>query len=178
MFLVEFRPGCFYPFLGSNVAGITDRKIPAHEVFSAALPLEVGVESVEQFLRNNLPVLDAGTRWASEVVDRIAAEPGITKVSDLAAPLGTSVRTLQRMFAKHVGIPPKTVIRRYRLHEVTERMAKHAVINWTELATELGYADQPHLSRDFTALFGEPPTHYAARYGDDRHQSDDTPPGD
>jgi AraC-like DNA-binding protein len=56
------------------------------------------------------------------------------------------------------------VIRRYRLHEVTERMARGETADWARLAAELGYADQAHLTRDFTSLFGEPPTAYARRY--------------
>jgi AraC-like DNA-binding protein len=63
-----------------------------------------------------------------------------------------------------VGVGPKWVIRRYRLHEVTERMAAGSRIDWAGLAADLGYADQAHLTRDFGALFGEPPTRYARRY--------------
>lgn len=37
-------------------------------------------------------------------------------------------------------------------------------VDWAGLALDLGYTDQPHLVRDLTALFGEPPTHYARRY--------------
>jgi AraC-like DNA-binding protein len=71
---------------------------------------------------------------------------------------------LQRLFADYVGIGPKWVIRRFRLHEVTERLAAGADIDWAALAAELGYADQAHFVRDFRAMFGEPPTWYAERY--------------
>jgi len=36
-------------------------------------------------------------------------------------------------------------------------------VDWAALAADLGYADQAHLSRDFTATLGVPPTQYAAR---------------
>jgi AraC-like DNA-binding protein len=68
------------------------------------------------------------------------------------------------LFAEYVGIGPKWVIRRYRPHEVTTRMAAGAVIDLATLAADLGYADQAHFTRDFTAMFGESPTHYAQRY--------------
>lgn len=97
-------------------------------------------------------------------MNRIIAEPGITRVDMLAAESDTSVRGLQRLFAEHVGVGPKWVIRRYRLHEVTQRMAARAAIDWAALAADLGYADQAHLIRDFSAMFGESPTRYAARY--------------
>ena len=63
-----------------------------------------------------------------------------------------------------MGISPKWLLRRYRLHEVTERLATGTPIDWAALATDLGFADQAHLSRDFADLFGEPPTAYARRY--------------
>jgi AraC-like DNA-binding protein len=78
----------------------------------------------------------------------------------------TGVRRLQRLFADYVGVGPKWVIRRYRLHEITERMAAGGRIDWLRLALQLGYADQAHLSRDFTAIVGETPTRYAQRYPD------------
>jgi AraC-like DNA-binding protein len=56
------------------------------------------------------------------------------------------------------------VIRRYRLREVTERMAAGADIDWAALAADLGYTDQAHFVRDFRSMFGESPTHYAQRY--------------
>lgn len=33
-------------------------------------------------------------------------------------------------------------------------------LDWAGLADELGYADQSHLIRQFTALVGEPPARY------------------
>ena len=74
------------------------------------------------------------------------------------------MRGLQRLFAEYVGIGPKWVIRRYRLHEVTARMAAGRAIDWAALAADLGYADQGHFIRDFKTMFGEPPTWYAQRY--------------
>ncbi|KAA5836912.1 helix-turn-helix domain-containing protein [Saccharopolyspora hirsuta] len=164
VFGVAFRPGCFRPFLRAPVSSITDRSIDAREVFGPALPEAPDVPAVERLLREHAPEPDPKAEQAADVVALIAAKPEITRVDALAAELGTSVRQLQRLFAEYVGIGPKWVIRRYRLHEVTERMATGAELDWAALAAELGYADQAHLVRDFKALFGETPTRYAARY--------------
>lgn len=173
VFGVAFRPGGFRPILGRPVATLTDRSVPAGEVFGDAVPRRAVVAAtdepgqlrvVEQFLRAHLPPRDPAAADAAGIVARIAADPGLTRVDDLAARLGTSVRRLQRRFAEHVGIGPKRVIRRYRLREVTELLARGVAIDWARLAAELGYADQAHLTRDFTTLVGEPPTRHAARY--------------
>ncbi|MCP3804033.1 helix-turn-helix domain-containing protein [Allokutzneria sp. A3M-2-11 16] len=164
VFGVAFRPGAFRPFLGASVSTITDRRVDAAEVFPGPLPAEPDVPGVEAFLLAHLPEPDPRAQYATDVVEKIIAGPEITRVDVLAGNLGTSVRALQRLFAEHVGIGPKWVIRRYRLHEVTERLERGEPIDWAVLAADLGYSDQAHFVRDFRAMFGEPPTRYAQRY--------------
>jgi AraC-like DNA-binding protein len=166
VFGVEFRPGGFRPFLRASVSGLTDRVLPAADVpglppWSRRVP---DVASVERWLLAAGPEPDPAAELVAGVVDEVAADPTITRVDKPAARVGTGVRRLQRLFAEHVGVGPKWVIRRYRLHETTERMERGDAIVWADLAGELGYADQAHFSRDFAALFGEPPTRYARRY--------------
>jgi AraC-like DNA-binding protein len=97
------------------------------------------------------------------LVDRIRTDRTMRRVEELAAEEGVSPRSLQRLFAAHVGVSPKWVILRYRIHEALERAETEREIDWAELATELGYSDQAHLTRDFTATIGVPPTAYAPR---------------
>jgi AraC-like DNA-binding protein len=163
VFGIAFRPGAFRPFLRRAVASITDRVIPAEEVFRD-LPSTYEVPAVEEFLRASLPEPDPKAGLAAEIVERIAAGPEIVRVDVLAKEFETTVRQLQRLFAEYVGVGPKWVIRRYRLREVTERMAKGASADWAGLAADLGYADQAHFTRDFTGMFGETPSRYAERY--------------
>jgi AraC-like DNA-binding protein len=164
VFGVAFRPGRFRPFLGASVSTITDRVVPAADVFGPDLPARPDVASVEAFLLARLPAEDSRAEQAATAVGTIVANPALTRVETLADELDMSVRGLQRLFAEHVGIGPKWVIRRYRLHEVTERMAAGGEIDWAALAADLGYADQGHFIRDFRNMFGEPPTWYAERF--------------
>jgi AraC-like DNA-binding protein len=170
VFGVAFRAGCFRPFLGRPVSTITDRSLPGSAVFGPSVPRLIGdevdalVATVEAFLRERVPAVDPSAETAAGIVDRIATTPGLMRVDAVAAESGLRVRRLQRLFAEHVGVPPKWVIRRYRLREVTERLASGGAVDWARLAADLGYADQAHLSRDFAALVGEPPTRYAERY--------------
>jgi AraC-like DNA-binding protein len=55
-------------------------------------------------------------------------------------------------------------MRRARLHEAALRVDADgpASVDWAVLAADLGYSDQAHLTRDFTATLGVPPTRYAA----------------
>lgn len=172
VFGVAFRPGCFRPFLGRPVSTITGKVVRAADLFPS-VPAGAMVEAAdeaeqvriaEEFLRSVWPKRDPTAEHVAEVVALVAAETEITRVDVLAERLDSRMRSVQRLFAEYVGIGPKWVIRRYRLREVTERMARSAVIDWAGVAAELGYADQAHLTRDFTAMIGESPTRYAARY--------------
>lgn len=160
-----FRPGVFRALAGRPVAELVDRELDAADVPGlAGEPRFPG--DLAAWLRARLPAEGPlrAAREAGELVAHVAADPTVARVDRLAAAAGTSMRTLQRLFAEHVGPGPKWVIRRYRLQEVVARLEAGGRVDWADLAATLGYADQGHLSRDFTDLFGEPPTWYARRY--------------
>lgn len=73
---------------------------------------------------------------------------------------GVSLRPLQRHFLRYVGVNPKWVIQRYRLHEAAERL-KAGPVDLASLALELGYFDQAHFTRDFRAIVGMSPGAWA-----------------
>ena len=102
-------------------------------------------------------------RLSAGAVARITADPGLRRVGQLAGACGIPERRLQRLFADYVGVSPKWVMRRARLHEAALRAESGAGVDWAALAADLGYADQAHLTRDFTATLGVPPAQYAAR---------------
>lgn len=58
----------------------------------------------------------------AEMVYAVAGDRRIVKAEDLVARYGMNKRTLQRLFSKYVGVSPKWVIQRYRLHEAAERL--------------------------------------------------------
>jgi AraC-like DNA-binding protein len=94
------------------------------------------------------------------MVARITADTSLCRVGDLAAALGLPVRRLQRLFTDYVGVSPKWVMRRARLQEAAVRAERGGQVDWASLAADLGYADQAHLTRDFTATIGVPPARY------------------
>jgi len=116
----------------------------------------------EGLLCSVLPERDRMAEQAAALVSRITDDPGLRRVDELSAASGMTARSLQRLFADYVGVSPKWVMRRARLHEAAERADSGDPIDWAELAADLGYADQAHLTRDFTATLGISPTRYAA----------------
>ena len=116
----------------------------------------------EALLCSVLPEQDPLAEQAAGLVSCITDDPGLRRVGQLSASSGLTVRTLQRLFADYVGVSPKWVMRRARLHEAAERADSGEPVDWALLAADLGYADQAHLTRDFTVTIGVPPTRYAA----------------
>jgi AraC-like DNA-binding protein len=117
---------------------------------------------VEAFLRERLPPPDENVATVTRITRLLLDDPSVQRVEDLTARLGISARTLQRLFRRYVGVGPKWVLQRYRLHEAAERIADGRCSDWAALALELGYFDQAHFIKDFKALVGHSPAEYAA----------------
>jgi len=115
----------------------------------------------EGLLCSVLPEPDALAEQVADLVSHITADPGLRRVDQLSAASGMTARSLQRLFADYVGVSPKWVMRRARLHEAAERADSGEPVDWAALAADLGYADQAHLTRDFTVTIGVSPTRYA-----------------
>jgi AraC-like DNA-binding protein len=175
VFGVKFRPGAFRPYLGRSVASLRNRSVPIDVVLGikgAALAREVSnlcvdaekAAAVERFLNARKTPVDPNVERVSSIVDEIAENRDIVSVEQVVERWRLGKRTLQQLFSSYVGVGPKWVINRYRLHEAIERLQEGAPINFTELAAELGYFDQAHFIRDFRKLVGSTPAAYARRH--------------
>lgn len=170
----KFRPGGFRPYTPEvPVSRWTGRALPAREVFPqitgdtarsivTAADDRAKVAALDAFLLSLPHTPDPQADLAIDLVRHIRADRTVRRVGDFARAEGLSVRALQRLFATCVGVSPKWVILRYRIHEALEQAGTRDDIDWAALAADLGYADQAHLVRDFTATVGVPPTAYAA----------------
>jgi AraC-like DNA-binding protein len=114
----------------------------------------------EAFLLQQLPPPEPHVARVSVLLARIAQDTAIVSVEDVLTLSGLNKRGLQRLFQKYVGISPKWVIQRYRLHEAIAQVQAGKALSWTALALELGYFDQAHLVRDFRQLVGMAPGLY------------------
>lgn len=174
VFGVKFRPGAFYPFVRASVSTFTNTSTPPWRVFGqecSALETvllsqddeQIMVQLVEQFLCARLPAEDENVGLLRQIVDRIITEREITSVDEIASQFALTRRTLQRLFSQYVGVSPKWVIKRYRLHEAAERLAGGEIVDWPALAQDLGYFDQAHFIKDFKNIVGTTPADYAKK---------------
>ena len=174
VFGLKFQPGGLRPFLQNSVSTLTDRVVPAAQIFGPdILTLATQLRALDTpetmaatataYFALNLPAPDPNSALATTLVDIILHDPTILTVGTLAGRSGFSIRALQRLFKAYVGASPKWVIRRYRLHELLERFHSGEALDGAQLALDLGYADQAHLINDFRKLAGVTPTGYLRR---------------
>lgn len=170
-FGIKFKPGGFHPFLQAPISTLANRSMPAQTVFGAdcqSLATRIATCATtsamtlvaEAFLLAQRPQPDPNVARANRLVAAIADNLGITSVNQLLGTAAIDKRALQRLFHKYVGVGPKWVIQRYRLHEAIAQLQAHAPRDWSRLALELGYFDQAHFARDFRALVGQSPSEY------------------
>ncbi|MFL6141906.1 MAG: DUF6597 domain-containing transcriptional factor [Labedaea sp.] len=173
VFGVKFRPGAFRPFCSEPMMKLTDQARPLAtlwgadaERFAADLDRAAGLPELvavaERHLRAHWPEPDPEVAVVGRIVNALLYDRGVTRVSDVSTRFGIPPRTLQRLFERYVGVSPKWVLRRYRVHEAAARLAAGGpTATWAEVAAELGYFDQSHFIRDFTMAVGLTPAAYA-----------------
>lgn len=176
---VMLQPAAGLLLTGRSVDEFTDRHVdlgevadlgalvqPVRSVMSAA-PDDPASQArarslVEAALREHLPVDDEGL-LVNTVVETVEGDPQLLRVAQLCERFGMTERTLQRLTQRRLGLSPKWLIRRRRLHEAAGRLRDPAT-ELAALAADLGYTDQAHLTRDFRAATGLTPGRFAARF--------------
>jgi methylphosphotriester-DNA--protein-cysteine methyltransferase len=80
---------------------------------------------------------------------------------------------VHRQVTRHLGLPPRTLGRLLRFQAVAGavRAGQVAQLGWAGLAAAGGYADQPHLHREFRALAGLTPAQALRAWTAGRHAS-------
>lgn len=126
---------------------------------------DAAIAVLEGVLTPLLPVDEEGL-LVNRIVDLVEETPDLLRVADLCERLAMSERTLQRLLAKRLGLSPKWLIQRRRLHEASAALRSGAV-DLAGLAADLGYADQPHFTRDFRKVTTMTPGELARRWTDE-----------
>lgn len=168
---VKFHPGGFTALTGVAAAGLTDRSVPAaglvhHWETIADLPLDAQASAaalcglVETMAGQRGP--DPGYDRVAEVVRQLQ-DPSVTRVDDLASRCGLSVRALQRLLREYVGVGPKWMVARRRLHDAVATLDGGYAGSLADLAASAGWYDQNQFARDFAALVGTTPSAYRDR---------------
>lgn len=167
-----FKPASFRAVLGTDVGELSGRVVPLGELVgppdtasAAAILMPEAtdgqmVAGLERHLDLCGAVPDPLADELNALVRRAEVDHTVTRADQLAEMAGVSLRTLQRQFTAYLGIGPKWVVQRFRLLDAAAAAHTTERTDWAALAAELGFADQAHLARAFTAVVGVPPRTY------------------
>jgi AraC-like DNA-binding protein len=169
---VRFRLGGLAPFAREPLAAFTDLT-PAPEAvlgaeartLEAALRDDPGPDEaaalLDAFFIERFTAVDTAFARALET---FTTTGGRASVADLATASGVSQRQVERLFARHLGIPPKTVGRIVRFQGALRSLMADPGCPLGELAAGAGYYDQAHFIRDFRRFSGGVPRGYRGYY--------------
>ncbi len=166
---VKFHAGGFTALTGRSSRQLTDQVLPATGFLPSAarlgdLPLHA--TTARDALCDYVTSLGGGVDERYDLVRSVLdllTDERITRVSHLAEACGLTERTLQRLLRDYVGVGPKWLLTRQRLHDAVSRIDAGDAEPLAELATRLGWYDQNHFTRDFTDIVGVTPAAYRDR---------------
>jgi AraC-like DNA-binding protein len=95
---------------------------------------------------------------ANRALALVEEDVTIGRVADLAGLLHVSPRTLERAVRRCTGFTPGEMLRRRRLQEAADRLARGPAAPLATVASETGFADHSHMTREFRAVVAEPPS--------------------
>jgi AraC-like DNA-binding protein len=173
-FGVRFRPGRAALFVDAAAAELCDASAPLdaflggaaklleEKVFGARTDRERALALAEFVCdpRSRVRAKDARVERATFLLGRGAAP----SISEVALETGVSERQLERLFAERVGVRPKLFARVMRMQRAA-RLLSDRRLSGANLSALAGYADEAHLSRDFSELCGAPPSRLARDVG-------------
>jgi AraC-like DNA-binding protein len=92
--------------------------------------------------------------WAWRTLER---HNGQVAIHSLARAIGWSERHLINRFVAYFGVRPKTIARRLRFIHAFNLLSTHATDEMSTIASEAGFSDQSHMTREFQIFSGVTP---------------------
>ncbi len=169
---VRFRPGGLPALAGVDATRLAERTLAASEVLPAEVvaaldalhdtgaPAETDRARVEATLRPLVTEPQPDQELVLALIAEMLADRTLVRVAQVTERHHLSTRRLQRLFARYVGVGPKWVLARYRMHDVVAALDAGHDGPLADLAAEHGWYDQAHFTRNFSALVGVTPARY------------------
>lgn len=118
------------------------------------------IQITEEFLLSRLAKADDIHSSVTEALNMIYGTGGNIRVKELSTSLIISERSLNRIFHKYIGLPPKTLCRIVRLNNVLKLCKNDNHIDFLLAAYNNGYFDQAHFIKDFKEFCGCTPKNF------------------
>ncbi len=167
---VFFTPAGARRFFGLPLGAITNRVVRLEDLIGTAPASRLAQQLLESLdWRQRFALLDAAllarllpaampTADAAWAWQQLRRHQGQVSIASLAGELGYSRKHLAARFHDQIGLTPKTAARLFRFQHALSLLGTAGRLpDWSDLAVQAGYYDQPHLIRDFKAMSGLAP---------------------
>jgi AraC-like DNA-binding protein len=161
-------PGAARVFFGASALAFANRHTNLHDLWGAEIASlrehlielrrsSLQLDLLELYLLNRLPAVRGMHPAIATTLANMHADED---VGAMVARSGFSHRRFIELFSESVGLPPKKFMRVRRFQRVLTLLSKEPHASWAQVAFDAGYADQPHLNRDFREFAGLAPEEY------------------
>lgn len=165
---VRLWPGAVGPLFNLRAPDLRDVRAPLAgfaPARAAALTASLAdVITEDEFVLRMSDLLTGWVRASSASIDPVVVEmtqylihPEPESIAQLAERLGLSYRQALRRFYEGVGLTPKEFARLRRIRAACVQAVAGQSPGWSAISADTGFADQSHLSREFTRTFGWTP---------------------
>ena len=164
----RWYPGLAPALLGAPATELLNQQVELRDICGRSLSsslervsqqptLDARRSAFETSLLNLLPSVEPSERIVNASIRWLARHPH-GRIEKLSRLTGMSRRQLQRRISASVGYGPKafqSIVRFQRLVHLAARVGRRSLV---DLAMQVGYADQAHMTREVQRFSGCPPT--------------------
>jgi AraC-like DNA-binding protein len=172
---VRFQEGGAYPFLGLPLKELRNATTLLEALDEAELlrlqqrlvearSLSARINLMEEWLLGRLAQGKERQALIPASLARLRGSQGRLPISRLAQEFAISQRQLERLYQNQVGLSPKQYAQLLRVETARLALKQKQVASTTHLAAELGFSDQSHFIREFSAVVGLTPYAYLKRH--------------
>lgn len=174
IFVIVFTPTGLFHFLEGSASQMTDRVLGLDQLelfdlhnnlknlFESRTDLFNSIELVNKYLFDhfNSRPRKKITEFIPSVIQHIHLNKGVINLEGIVGKIGITMRTFQIHFKNQVGISPKLFGRIIRFNSLLFALDSSHTSDILSFAVQFGYADKPHLYKDFKQFLGMTPKKY------------------
>lgn len=170
MFVFQFKPFGALPFLHQQVADLSNRVIPAQEIFGDEIIL---LHKTIKEANTSEEKFNIGETWLKSRIDNDLLPPKalidflselhkqpVVNYTELNSSYPHTQKHLIDQFKKYIGLTPKYYQRMLRFNEILKKIEQKQKVNWPDVALLCRYSDQSHFIKEFHHFSGFNPTEY------------------